>query len=146
MLLRYLDANADVSRGIDLIVPSPAYTGPGAHRSWDHLGAIVHAAIGLQGPVSRWPFDHGRPPAIVRAGEAARLAPMALRERRHHAEQVIRPLLQVPDPSRVRGARIAVLDDVYASGATLRETARTLRGRGASEVIGISLARTTADH
>ena len=44
--------------------------------------------------------------------------------------------------TRLRGARIAVLDDVMTSGATLFELARVLRQAGASEVQAWVIART----
>lgn len=40
----------------------------------------------------------------------------------------------------VRGKRIIVVDDIYTSGATLEECAAEMKRRGASEVIGATLA------
>ena len=41
----------------------------------------------------------------------------------------------------VRGASVAVLDDVYTTGATLRECARVLKKAGAARVLVLTLAR-----
>jgi ComF family protein len=45
-------------------------------------------------------------------------------------------------PKRVRGLRLIVVDDIYTTGATARECARTLRRAGASRVAAAAVART----
>jgi ComF family protein len=48
--------------------------------------------------------------------------------------------------SKVRGASVVLVDDIYTSGATLSECARTLMGAGAARVFAITAARATLDH
>ncbi|MEF2231800.1 MAG: phosphoribosyltransferase family protein, partial [Pseudodesulfovibrio sp.] len=45
-------------------------------------------------------------------------------------------------PALVRGRRILLVDDVYTTGATLGECARTLKRSGAAGVDVLVLART----
>ncbi|MFN0313621.1 MAG: phosphoribosyltransferase family protein [Burkholderiales bacterium] len=69
---------------------------------------------------------------------------------RHTAPQMGQPLAQRRANLRnafrceasVKGARIAVVDDVMTSGATLDELARTLKRAGAQQVTGWIVART----
>ncbi len=49
---------------------------------------------------------------------------------------------RVRRPERIRGRSILLLDDVYTTGATLEELARTLLSAGARKVSAITLART----
>jgi len=49
-------------------------------------------------------------------------------------------------PRLLAGARIAVLDDVMTTGATLEEVAATLKRAGAARVVNWVVARTSASH
>ncbi len=62
-------------------------------------------------------------------------------DRQRLARGPLRQALLVPDPERLVGARVLVVDDVLTEGSTLREVARALRLAGAEEVAGLVLAR-----
>lgn len=53
----------------------------------------------------------------------------------------VRGAFQVADPSRFRGRRLILVDDVYTTGSTATECARTLKDAGAGEVRVVTVAR-----
>jgi ComF family protein len=53
----------------------------------------------------------------------------------------VRGAFWAPRPNEMRGKRWLLVDDVYTTGATLREAAEALRGAGAQEVHIITAAR-----
>ena len=55
----------------------------------------------------------------------------------------LRGAFRVRSPERVKGRSILLLDDVYTTGATLEELARSLLSAGARRVSGLTLARAT---
>lgn len=48
----------------------------------------------------------------------------------------------VPDPSAVQGRRVLLVDDIFTTGSTLEEGARTLRTAGCEQVVCAVLCRT----
>jgi predicted amidophosphoribosyltransferase len=143
ILVGFLDAENRLFRDSDLIIASPAYTGPGAHRSWDYAREVLVAASREQRPPSDWPFDLSDPPAIIKTAETEPMARIkTYQERKAHAETAIRSALLVPDPERFRNSVILVVDDTFTDGLTLREVARALQLQGGASVVrGVTLAR-----
>jgi predicted amidophosphoribosyltransferase len=86
---------------------------------------------------------------LARARQA-RLAPELCERRRDTPAQAALPLAEraknVRDafhcPRFLEGAKIAVLDDVMTTGATLDELAQTLKRAGAARVVNWVVART----
>jgi ComF family protein len=82
----------------------------------------------------------------------ARLAPRALERRRSTPPQTqlsaaarranVTGAFAARRPARLRGRIVVLVDDVYTTGATARECARTLRAAGAAEVRVVTAART----
>ena len=136
LLVGYLDDHMPWFDDYDVVVGMPAYLGPGARRRRDPVGRVLAEAEGLAG--RRWPIDRG---AIVKTAETSPMAGLSLGRRRSCAEGELRHSLQVPDPGRVSGARLLVVDDVFTEGSTLREVARAMHRAGAVEVAGLTLAR-----
>lgn len=143
ILIGFLDANAASFEGTDLIVSSPTFIGPGSRRAWDHIRGILVAADAEQVPPGRWPFDLAETAAIIKTADTPSMVSMkSYPGRRQNAEGPLRDSLEVPDPSRTKGRRIVVVDDVFTDGLTLREVARALRLQGrAVDVRGVTLAR-----
>lgn len=121
---------------LDLLVPVPAFTGPGARRPWDPVGTLFAGLVDRVG--GAW---DAAPGAVVKVAETAAMQGRRGRDRMRVAEGELRSALVVPDPARVAGRRVLVVDDVLTGGGTLREVALALRRAGAVEVDALVLAR-----
>jgi predicted amidophosphoribosyltransferase len=140
-LLAGFVAAGRLADGFDLIVASPTFVGVGG-RHFDHTRALLQAMAPRLGPEHAARCDLGDDPAIVKTGPTAPLAGRPHRDRRRIAEEQIRHVLRVPDPTRTSRRRILVVDDVFTDGRTLDEVARALRLQGGARVVcGVSLCR-----
>ncbi len=138
VLLGYLDEHAEACSEYDMIIPMPAYTGPGAHRTWAHIDLIVeHAATEDS---LGWPFCRD-PAVVVKTADTDTMTRKGWATRSRIAVDELRPALRVPDPSLVSDQRIVVIDDVFTTGHDMLEIARALRLAGAASVDGLVLAR-----
>ncbi len=135
ILTGYLEERRADLQGYDLITSGALYVGPRARRLWDHLRLILDAAA-ADGP--GWPFA---PDLITKSGPTGQFLGRGVETRRAIAEHSLRGALAVPEPGRVAGRRVLVVDDVYSEGFSLREMARVLRQAGAAEVAGLVFAR-----
>lgn len=135
ILTGYLQEHRSRLEDYDLITTGALYVGPRARRLWDHLRLVLDAAA-ADGPA--WPFA---PDLISKAGPTGQFLGRGVETRRAIAEHSLRAALAVPDPERVVGRRVLVVDDVYSEGFSLREMARALRLAGAAEVAGLVFAR-----
>jgi predicted amidophosphoribosyltransferase len=139
ILAGFLDDNVVEFVDFDLIVPSPSFTGPGAHRDWDPVRAVFDVAVArAQGP---WPFDVDSPRAVVQTAAVERFVGNNWARRREIAEGPLRQSLAVPNHARVKGKAILVYDDVFTDGLRAREVANALLSAGAARVSQIVLAR-----
>jgi predicted amidophosphoribosyltransferase len=136
LLSDHLRLHATWFEDFDLVIPVPAYTGPGARRNWDPVGAVAARLRILVAPL--WEIEAG---AVAKQVETPAMQGRTWTDRQEIAAGPLRRSLVVPVPRRVAGARILVLDDVLTEGGTLREMARVLRRAGAREVAGLVLAR-----
>ena len=135
ILVGYLEERRTELAGYDLITTGALYVGPRANRLWDHLRLVLDAAAEL-GP--QWPFATD---LITKSGPTGQFLGRGVETRRAIAEHSLRKALAVPEPDRVAGKRVLVVDDVYSEGFSLREMARVLVAAGAVEVAGLVLAR-----
>ena len=118
-----------VARDVDAIVPMPLARGRLAERGFNQALEIAR---------------------VVAAGTGIRLLPRACRKVADTPPQAALPWEERARNVRrafvcdadLSGMRVAVVDDVLTTGATLNELARVLRKAGATAVVGWVVART----
>lgn len=115
----------------ELVVPVPLHPQRLARRGFNQSVLLATAAARRWGiPVARGLLRKRRDtPPQVALGVARR------RQNPRGAFEVVRP-------ERVRGRGVALVDDVFTTGATLEECARVLKRAGARRVEALTLART----
>jgi ComF family protein len=57
----------------------------------------------------------------------------------------IKGVLSVKNGQEIKNKKILLIDDIYVTGSTMEEAARTLKKAGAKEVIGIAVVRADPD-
>lgn len=118
-----------VTRDVEAIVPMPLAPARLAGRGFNQALEIARVVATLTGiPVLRH--------ACRKVADTPPQAALPWSER---ARNVRRAFVCDAD---LKGRRIAVVDDVLTTGATLNELARVLRRAGAAEVVGWVVART----
>lgn len=125
--------------GADYIVPVPIHPLRLYQRTYNQAALLAYA-------LRHW---HGAeiPPVVPELLEKQRYTPK--QKGRSQAERManVDGSFSVPAKHRatMKGKVIVVLDDVLASGATLRACQRALMEAGAKEVRGVALAKTVPD-
>lgn len=124
-------ARADIGAAPDLIVPIPLSMARLRERGYNQAHEIARRLPLVTERQSRLCAR-----TLVRVRHTDQQAQLPLDERRHN----LRGAFAVVAP--VRGLRVAIVDDVMTSGATLLEAALTLRRAGAADVQAWVAART----
>lgn len=117
-----------VARDVDVIVPMPLADGRLAERGFNQALEIARVAAAA-GP-------RLLPRACRKVADTPPQASLPWKER---AANVRRAFVCDAD---LRGARVAVVDDVLTTGASLNELARVLLKAGAAAIVGWVVART----
>jgi ComF family protein len=113
----------------DLVLPVPLHP---RRLLWRGYNQSTELARGL-GRALQCPVP---PDALVRTRNTVPQLSLDMRQRRENIRDAF-----AADPAQVAGRSILLVDDVYTTGATLTECARTLRRAGASGVAVLVLAR-----
>jgi ComF family protein len=113
----------------DIIVPMPLHRARLVERGFNQAAEIArHMARETRTPLM--------PTAAVRIRATAPQSDLSYEERSRNVRNAFRCDMDL------RGMRVAVVDDVMTSGATLAELARTLKGAAATRVENWVVART----
>jgi ComF family protein len=120
---------AVATRDVDVIVPMPLAAGRLAERGFNQaleIARVVATATAI-------------PLLPLACRKVVETPPQAALPWKARARNVRRAFVCDAD---LRGKRVAVVDDVLTTGATLNELARVLRKAGAAEITGWVVART----
>ncbi len=117
-----------------LVLPVPLHTRRLKERGFNQSGLLAHElARNLGLPVS---FD-----SLDRKHWTEPQTRLNRRERLKN----VRGAFQVRQPEKIRDRRILLVDDVFTTGETLNECARTLKKKGASNVYALTVTRALPD-
>jgi ComF family protein len=115
----------------DLVVPVPLHPLRLWRRRYNQSAELARRLV------HGWDLVYA-PDALVRSRSTASQGEMAnAKARRRNVLKAFR----VPDPARIAGRRILLLDDVLTTGATVEACARALKRAGAAKVHVLVLAR-----
>ena len=119
-----------------LLIPVPLHRWRLWSRGFNQAALVADALTRLAGT----PHDHH---LLVRSKATVALRGKGRRER----ERIVAGAFALaPDAkARVKGRHLVLIDDVHASGATLRAAAKALKRSGASRVSALTWARVVPD-
>lgn len=116
--------------GIDLVTAIPLHASRLRFREFNQSLLLAREVSRRKG----WPL---RLDALTRTRETAPQVGLSKKKRKKNMHQAFR----LRHPNEVLGKRILLMDDVYTTGATLKEGAKTLIKGGAKEVVVCTPAR-----
>ncbi len=120
----------DAGTAPDALVPVPLHPTRLRERGFNQAAVLAQ----LAGPAAGVPV-------LVNALRRTRRTENQMRLSRDDRQTNLRGAFAVSRPAEVRGRRLLLVDDVFTTGATADECARTLRAAGAAEVGVIVVAR-----
>jgi len=127
--MAYISFNKKGQRPPDIIVPVPLHT---RRLLWRGYNQSVELCRRLSKELSR-PIVHD---GLIRTRHTPPQTRLGMAERKENIKNAF-----AADPEKVGGKVIMIVDDVYTTGATLRECTKTLKQAGAAGVDVLVLAR-----
>lgn len=115
----------------DCIVPVPASSRARGYNVPERMARPIARAVGI-------PLE---PKALVRVHAARRQEGLSLDERLAN----VAGAFAVPDPERVEGKRVLLVDDVITTGATAAACVQALLAAGAQSIFAVALATVEFD-
>ena len=117
----------ELVREADLLAPVPLHPSRLRHRGFNQSLLLAQA----------FPEAHLERELLVRVRPTPPQTGLNSKERREN----VKGAFAVPRPELVKGKRILLIDDVFTTGATVRECAKVLRKAGANRVDILTVAR-----
>lgn len=119
---------------VDMIFPVPLHVKRLRQRGFNQAGLLARSLGRQLGVAVR--YD-----CLVRKCWTEPQTRLNREERLHNVKDAFR----VADANKVRERRILIVDDVYTTGTTLNECAKTLKAAGASAVHAVTISRAVPD-
>jgi ComF family protein len=117
----------ELVEAVDLLIPVPLHRRRLQHRGFNQ--ALLLAQAFADAPLTR--------EALARVRHTLPQIGLNPKERRDNVHRAF----AVPRPAEVQNKKILLVDDLYTTGATVRECARVLRRAGAKRVEVLTVAR-----
>lgn len=136
LLVELLDRALQDAEAPELLLPIPLTARRLRERGYNQSLEIARGLAQRR----QWRCDAG---LLLRVRETAQQASLQLDARRANMRHAF--AVEPAGQARLRGAKVALVDDVMTSGATLFEAAGALHRAGAASVQAWVLARTPAD-
>jgi len=119
---------------VDLVVPVPGSLARKKARGYNQAALLafpIALSVGL-------PYS---PKALIKVRDTRTQVGLSPFERRQNVAQAFLGKKEI-----INGKKVLVVDDVTTSGATMEACAEALLAQGASQVFGLTLARTVLDY
>lgn len=148
-LLFYTFMQYDEIQAVDYVTPIPLHVSRLKHRGFNQAFMLIrewpHLFLAMgddKNSASGWPLffkdakiDYN---ILIRKIKTISQTGLGKTERAVNVKNAF----LVTDPAQIAGKRILLVDDVYTTGATAEECAKTLMAGGAASVFVLTLART----
>lgn len=119
---------------IDLIIPMPLSAERMRMRGYNQAEAITKHLASLTG----WMHT---PKALRKIKDTESQVHLSVVERLANLDGAFQA-----EPNLVRGKQVVLLDDVFTTGATMRQASKALITAGATSVVAVAIARTLLTH
>lgn len=120
-----------------LVVPVPLFRGKRRERGFNQSELLARAVRdGMRRMRPEWDGEPA-PGILMRQRATQSQAGLSLQERRRN----LRGVFSVPEPERLRGRDVLLVDDIYTTGATARACSAALKKAGAASVWVATVAR-----
>ena len=126
-------------RSVDLVMPIPLHPRRLRRRGFNQAALLLRA---WQRAADRYPAGAARPVTAMHTLVRTRRTRPQTGLNRRERQRNIRGAFAVRNRDAIRKQRVLLLDDVFTTGATVEEAARTLLAAGAATVDVLTLART----
>ena len=120
-----------------LVIPVPMHPVKQRQRGFNHAELLARAAmVAMRRRHPQWEL-HLETSLLKRVRVTVSQAGLTTHQRR----QNLRGAFFAPQPARLAGRHVLLIDDIYTTGATARACSRVLRNAGAASVRVATVAR-----